>query len=77
MQAIDQVADVVTDVPHVQVLSPPVAGIEDLAEVGEGSTLCRSSTTRGFSTSIVRSMDRRIALPPRLTSSVRDATTFS
>ena len=35
VQAVDQVADVVADVPHVQVLPPAVAGIEDLAEVGQ------------------------------------------
>ena len=35
MEAVDQVADVVADVPHVEVLPPAVAGVEDLAEVGQ------------------------------------------
>ena len=35
VQAVDQVAHVVSDVPHVQVLTPAVARVEDLPEVGQ------------------------------------------
>ena len=35
VQAVDQVADVVFDVADVQVLPAPVAGIEDVHQVGE------------------------------------------
>ena len=35
VQAIDQVADVVLDVADVQVLPPPVAGIEDVQQIAE------------------------------------------
>ena len=35
VQAVDQVADVVLDVAHVQVLPAPVAGIEDVQQVAE------------------------------------------
>ena len=37
VQAVDQVADVVLDVADVQVLPPPVAGIEDVEQVASGS----------------------------------------
>ena len=35
VQAVDQVADVVLDVADVQVLPPPVAGVEDVQQVAE------------------------------------------
>ena len=44
VEAVDQVADVVGDVPHVEVLPPAVAGIEDLAEVVEDLDDLRGSS---------------------------------
>ena len=41
VQAVDEVADMVADVPHVQVLAAAVAGIKDFAEVARISTISR------------------------------------